>query len=137
MDINETMAREIAQQLGIGGGGARADQDVIRRLEGKSDTELMQELARLQSQLAANNIGPRPAESIGQESNANDERTAAAAPAAGPEHAGRVGTCRAAAKENGRQVPPAGVSNVFFGTRKFNSSSFFWRYLPWWSLFQR
>ena len=35
MDINETMAREIAQQLGI-----------------------MQELARLQSQLAANNIGP-------------------------------------------------------------------------------
>ena len=58
MDINETMAREIAQQLGIGGGGARADQDMIRRLEGKSDTELMQELARLQSQLAANNIGP-------------------------------------------------------------------------------
>ena len=57
MDINETMAREIAQQLGIGGGGARADQDMIRRLEGKSDTELMQELARLQSQLAANNIG--------------------------------------------------------------------------------
>ena len=57
MDINETMAREIAQQLGIGG-GARADQDVIRRLEGKSDAELMQELARLQSQLAANNIGP-------------------------------------------------------------------------------
>ena len=44
---------------------------------------------------------------------------------------------RAAAKENGRQVPPAGVSNVFFGTRKFNSSSFFWRYLPWWSLSQR
>ena len=43
----------------------------------------------------------------------------------------------AAAKENGRQVPPAGVSNVFFGTRKFNSSSFFWRYLPWWSLSQR
>ena len=34
------------------------DQDMIRRLEGKSDTELMQELARLQSQLAANNIGP-------------------------------------------------------------------------------
>ena len=31
---------------------------MIRRLEGKSDTELMQELARLQSQLAANNIGP-------------------------------------------------------------------------------
>ena len=31
MDINETMAREIAQQLGIGGGGARADQDMIRR----------------------------------------------------------------------------------------------------------
>ena len=58
MDINETMAREIAQQLGIGGGGARADQDMIRRLEGKSDAELMQELARLQSQLAANNIGP-------------------------------------------------------------------------------
>jgi len=56
MDINETMAREIAQQLGIG--GARADQDMIRRLEGKSDAELMQELARLQSQLAANNIGP-------------------------------------------------------------------------------
>ena len=27
-------------------------------LEGKSDAELMQELARLQSQLAANNIGP-------------------------------------------------------------------------------
>ena len=49
MDINETMAREIAQQLGIGGGGARVDQDMIRRLEGKSDTELMQELARLQS----------------------------------------------------------------------------------------
>lgn len=56
MDINETMAREIAQQLGIS--GARADQDMIRRLEGKSDAELMQELARLQSQLAANNIGP-------------------------------------------------------------------------------
>ena len=50
MDINETMGREIAQQLGIGGGGARADQDVIRRLEGKSDTELMQELARLQTE---------------------------------------------------------------------------------------
>ena len=50
MDINETMAREIAQQLGIGGGGARADQDMIRRLEGKSDTELMQELARLQTE---------------------------------------------------------------------------------------
>ena len=57
MDINETMAREIAQQLGIGA-GAGAGQDVIRRLEGKSDAELMQELARLQSQLAANNIGP-------------------------------------------------------------------------------
>ena len=56
MDINETMAREIAQQLGIGSAGA--GQDMIRRLEGKSDTELMQELARLQSQLAANNIGP-------------------------------------------------------------------------------
>ena len=55
MDINETMAREIAQQLGIGSAGA--GQDMIRRLEGKSDTELMQELARLQSQLAANNIG--------------------------------------------------------------------------------
>ena len=38
--------------------GARAGQDMIRRLEGKSDAELMQELARLQSQLAANNIGP-------------------------------------------------------------------------------
>ena len=37
---------------------ASAEQDVIRRLEGKSDAELMQELARLQSQLAANNIGP-------------------------------------------------------------------------------
>lgn len=56
MDINETMAREIAQQLGISSAGA--GQDMIRRLEGKSDTELMQELARLQSQLAANNIGP-------------------------------------------------------------------------------
>ena len=56
MDINETMAREIAQQLGIGSAGA--GQDMIRRLEGKSDTELMQELARLQSQLATNNIGP-------------------------------------------------------------------------------
>lgn len=56
MDINETMAREIAQQLGIGSTGA--GQDMIRRLEGKSDAELMQELARLQSQLAANNIGP-------------------------------------------------------------------------------
>lgn len=56
MDINETMAREIAQQLGIGSAGA--GQDMIRRLEGKSDAELMQELARLQSQLAANNIGP-------------------------------------------------------------------------------
>lgn len=55
MDINETMAREIAQQLGIGSAGA--GQDMIRRLEGKSDAELMQELARLQSQLAANNIG--------------------------------------------------------------------------------
>ena len=57
MDMNEKMAREIAQQLGIGG-GAGASQDMIRRLEGKSDAELMQELARLQSQLAANNIGP-------------------------------------------------------------------------------
>ena len=56
MDINETMAREIAQQLGIGSVGA--GQDMIRRLEGKSDAEHMQELARLQSQLAANNIGP-------------------------------------------------------------------------------
>ena len=57
MDMNEKMAREIAQQLGIGG-GTGASQDAIRRLEGKSDAELMQELARLQSQLAANNIGP-------------------------------------------------------------------------------
>ena len=57
MDMNEKMAREIAQQLDIGG-GAGANQDTIRRLEGKSDAELMQELARLQSQLAANNIGP-------------------------------------------------------------------------------
>ena len=96
MDINETMAREIAQQLGIGSAGA--GQDMIRRLEGKSDAELMQELARLQSQLAANNIGP--AESTGQESDADDERAAAAAPAADPEHAGRIGMCRAAAKEN-------------------------------------
>ena len=56
MDINEPMAREIAQQLGIGSAGA--GQDMIRRLEGKSDAELMQELARLQSQLVANNIGP-------------------------------------------------------------------------------
>ena len=98
MDINETMAREIAQQLGIGSAGA--GQDMIRRLEGKSDAELMQELARLQSQLAANNIGPAPAESIGQKSDADDERGTAAAPAADPEHAGRIGTCRAAAKEN-------------------------------------
>ena len=41
------------------------------------------------------------------------------------------------AKENGRQVPPAGVSNVFFVTRKISSSSFFWQYLSWWSLSQR
>lgn len=57
MDMNEKMAREIAQQLGIGG-GAGADPNTIRRLEGKSDTELMKELSRLQKQLAANNIGP-------------------------------------------------------------------------------
>ena len=59
MDINETMAREIAQQLGIGGGGARADQDMIRRLEGKSDTELMQELAdRKSTRLNSSHITP-------------------------------------------------------------------------------
>ena len=62
MDINETMAREIAQQLGIGSAGA--GQDMIRRLEGKSDAELMQELARLQSQPAANNIGPAQQEAL-------------------------------------------------------------------------
>ena len=57
------------------------------------------------------------------------ERAAAAASAAAFANAGRVGTCRIGkgAKENGRQVPPAGVYNVFFGTRKFNSSSFFWQ----------
>ena len=125
MDINETMAREIAQQLGIGGGGARADQDMIRRLEGKSDTELMQELARLQSQLAANNIGPAQQKALVKSLMPMMK---------GPQRQrlqrilnmlGESGMCRAAAKENGRQVPPAGVSNVFFGTRKFSSSSFF------------
>lgn len=48
------------QQLGIGGGGARADQDVIRRLEGKSDTELMQELARLQEPAGLRTISALP-----------------------------------------------------------------------------
>ena len=97
MDINETMAREIAQQLGIGSAGA--GQDMIRRLEGKSDAELMQELARLQSQLAANNIGPAQQKALvkslmpmmkgPQRQRLQD-----------PEHTGRIGTCRAAAKEN-------------------------------------
>lgn len=57
MDMNEKMAREIAQQLGLGG-SKNVSRQTVQSLEGKSDEELVKELGRLQTQLAANNIGP-------------------------------------------------------------------------------
>ena len=57
MDMNEKMAREIAQQLGLGG-SKNVSRQTVQSLEGKSDEELVKELGRLQAQLAANNIGP-------------------------------------------------------------------------------
>ena len=56
MDMNEKMAREIAQQLGLGG-SKNVSRQTVKSLEGKSDEELVKELGRLQAQLAANNIG--------------------------------------------------------------------------------
>ena len=56
MDMNEKMAREIAQQLGLGG-SKNVSRQAVQSLEGKSDEELVKDLGRLQAQLAANNIG--------------------------------------------------------------------------------
>lgn len=53
MDMSEKMAREIAQQLGLGS-SKNVSRQTVQSLEGKSD----EELGRLQAQLAANNIGP-------------------------------------------------------------------------------
>ena len=57
MDMSEKMAREIAQQLGLGS-SKNVSRQTVQSLEGKSDEELVKELGRLQAQLAANNIGP-------------------------------------------------------------------------------
>lgn len=58
MDLNEQMAGEIARQLGLSGKNG-VSHDTVKRLEGKSDAELMRDILRLKEQLAANNISPQ------------------------------------------------------------------------------
>lgn len=55
MDINETMAKEIAAQLGIGS-KASVDKNVLRGLEEKSDEELARYILNMKEQLSAANI---------------------------------------------------------------------------------
>ena len=66
MDMNEKMAREIAQQLGLGG-SKNVSRQTVKSLEGKSDEELVKELGRLQAQLAANNIGPEQQKALAKQ----------------------------------------------------------------------
>ena len=49
MDMSEKMAREIAQQLGLGS-SKNVSRQTVQSLEGKSDEELVKELGRLQAQ---------------------------------------------------------------------------------------
>ena len=58
MDLNEKMAAEIAAQLGLGGNKANVSHETVKKLEGKSDAQLAQEILKLKEQLAANNISP-------------------------------------------------------------------------------
>lgn len=57
MDINETMAKEIAAQLGLGKQGAVND-SLLKSLERKTDEELAKDILKMKSQLAAANISP-------------------------------------------------------------------------------
>ena len=57
MELNEAMAREIARQLGLKDEGTM-NMETLRRLEGKSDSELEREILRLRQQLAAKGIAP-------------------------------------------------------------------------------
>ncbi len=56
MDINETMAKEIAEQLGIGS-KASVDKNLLKGLEGKSDEELARYILNMKEQLSAASIG--------------------------------------------------------------------------------
>ena len=55
MDLNEAMAKEIARQLGLKE-SAGFNPAEIRKLEGKSDTELEYEILKLREQLTAKGI---------------------------------------------------------------------------------
>lgn len=55
MKLNDNMILEIAQQLGLSGNPGISTGD-LRRMEGKTDEELKQEIMRIRDQLAAKGI---------------------------------------------------------------------------------
>lgn len=55
MNLNDNMILEIAQQLGLSENPGISTGD-LRRMEGKSDEELKQEIMRIRDQLAAKGI---------------------------------------------------------------------------------
>lgn len=55
MDLNEKMIADIAGQLGLSRSTV-VGSETIRKLEGKSDQELMGEILKLREQLKENNI---------------------------------------------------------------------------------
>ena len=57
MELNEAMAKEIARQLGLKE-EAGINMAELKRLEGKSDSELEREILRLRQQLSAKGISP-------------------------------------------------------------------------------
>ena len=55
MELNDKMVGDIARQLGIRTGRDNG-QDILRKLENKSDAELEREILKIKEQLRANNI---------------------------------------------------------------------------------
>ena len=55
MELNDKMVGDIARQLGIRPGRDNG-QDILRKLENKSDAELEREILKIKEQVRANNI---------------------------------------------------------------------------------